>query len=99
MALQAKQVLPLGSNGTGLVRALLSAPLQEPTLTLPFQRSIGVIETGEAMFNVVDLRSGVCQRYQLTAPEIQGVTRGTRTENSVEQIVFAASVDHASGTS
>jgi hypothetical protein len=76
---------------------ILEPPLL-PNLVLGLgNRRLGIFEMGEAVLHVVDTQTGAWQRYQLAAPEIQGVIREKRTEDQVSPAMSAAAVDHSSG--
>ena len=58
---------------------------------------LGLVAAVEAGVYVLDTSSGDWQRYQLTAPEIQGVTRPQRTTDSATPAIFGVAADTSSG--
>jgi hypothetical protein len=58
---------------------------------------IGLVAAVEAGLYVLDTNSGDWQQSQLTAPEIQGVTRPQRTSNSAAPAIFGVAADTSSG--
>ncbi len=73
-------------------------PLAWPTSSFPMGgHRLGIVEMVEAVLNVVDTATGEWQRYQLVAPEIQGVKRPPRTERSAVSAFFAVAADSSTG--
>lgn len=58
---------------------------------------LSLIAAVEAGAYVLDTSSGDWQRYQLTAPEIQSVTRPQRTGDSATPAIFGVAADTSSG--
>jgi hypothetical protein len=58
---------------------------------------LGLVAAVEAGLYILDTSTGDWQRYRLTAPEIQGVTRPQRTSTSAVGAVFAVAADTNSG--
>jgi hypothetical protein len=69
-----------------------------PTGSFPMGRHrLAVVEMVEAVLNVVDTTTGEWQRYQLVAPEIQGIKRPPRTDYTAMPTFFAVTADSSTG--
>ena len=86
----------LDGSGRAFVAPSVNPPW--PVHVLPLGgHHLGLVEAVDAGLYILDTGSGDWQRYQLSAPEIQGVSRPQRTSNFASAAIFEVAADNRSG--
>jgi len=85
-------------DGSGRAFDVPGPPPLRPVYELALgSHRLGLVAGVEAGLYVLDTGSGGWRPYQLTAPEIQGVTRPHRTLDSASPAIFGIAADTSSG--